>query len=259
MRMTPIRAALLLAGCLACSRPGPVLPPNPGVCKDAILVLPGFGYDSKGRDSMARFAANVHSKGYLVFTADYLRKESLSASRESIRNFIYQQRLHECERLHVLAFIAGAWSLNPLLSEMKLANLKTVIYDRSPLQERAPRVVTEEIPVIVRQMFGAVIFELARTPYPRYEPGSVRTGLIVETKATSLMRFFKEEALAFGPVQFDFASFQQKHDDAVYWPFNHTQMYDRFEELEPLLLAFIELGRFPENSNRTEPGDPFER
>jgi len=208
---------------------------------------------------MERFAANVQGKGYRVFTADYLRKESLSASRESIKNFIYEHRLHECERLHVLAFIAGAWSLNPLLQELKLANLKTVVYDRSPLQERAPRVVTEEIPVIVRQMFGAVIFEMARTPYSPFEPGSVRTGLIVETKATSLIRFFKEEALALGPVQFDFASFRQKHDDAVYWPFDHAQMYDRFDELEPLLLTFIEKGRFPEDSNRSVPGDPFTR
>lgn len=60
-----------------------------------------------------------------------------------------------------------------------------------------------------------------------------------------------------GPVDFAFSSFGQKYDDAIYWPFDHSLMYNRFEELEPLLLEFIEKGRFPENANRTAPGNPF--
>ncbi len=207
---------------------------------------------------MERFANNVSSKGYTFFTADYVRKEGLAASGRAVRDFISENQIDRCERLHILAFIAGAWSLNPLLRQAGVPNLKSLIYDRSPLQERAPRIVTQELPFVARALFGEVIFELARTPYPQLEPPEgVRTGLIVESRASALIRYYREEALASGPVNFAFASFGQKHNDAIYWPFDHTLMYDRFEELEPLVLSFIEKGRLPESANRSEPGDPF--
>lgn len=254
MRRLAPALVLVLSACAA----GPVLPPPSSVCTDAILVLPGFGYDSAGRRSMERFANNVRTKGYTLYTADYVREEGLAASRQAILDFIKDNHIDQCKRLHILAFIAGAWSLNPLLEKSPPQNLRTLIYDRSPLQERAPRIASSRLPFFARRLFGEVIFELARTPYPALSPPSgVRTGLIVESRASSFIRFYKEEALAMGPVDFSFSAFGQKHDDAVYWPFDHSLMYNRFEELEPLVLEFIEKGSFPENSNRTTPGDPF--
>lgn len=208
---------------------------------------------------MEQFSKEALARGYDFFVADYLRGESLSASGVSIRNFIAENEIEKCSNLHIFAFIAGAWSLNPVLRESVPHNLRTIVYDRSPLQEQAPRVASQELPVLVRKMFGNVIFELARTPYPALDPPpGIRVGLIVETRATSLIRFFKEEALKSGPVSFDFAGLQQTHDDAVYLPFDHDRMYSEFEVPGGLVLDFARDGRFPASASRKFSGSGFE-
>ena len=66
--------------------------------------------------------------------------DAISFARQTGDRFIQDNNLARYERLHVFAFLAGAWTLNPLLDGRALPNLATVVYDRSPYQERAPRI-----------------------------------------------------------------------------------------------------------------------
>ena len=50
----------------------------------------------------------------------------------------FANRLDRYRRLHVFAFLAGAWTMNPLLERQLPANLASVIYDRSPFRNGRP-------------------------------------------------------------------------------------------------------------------------
>ena len=50
----------------------------------------------------------------------------------------------------------------------------------------------------------------------------------------------------------------QRYDDCLYLPMNHDELYVRFADVWPELLAFIRTGRFTSTANRTPPtGDPL--
>ena len=49
-----------------------------------------------------------------------------------------ENHLDRYRRVHVFAFIAGGWTFNPFGEAGTLPNLSTIVYDRSPYQERAP-------------------------------------------------------------------------------------------------------------------------
>ena len=250
---TAILAVAIAAGS-ACAgaivRPS-LVPPKPG--SEALLILPGFGYTRDGEKTLHSLAAELAGEQIDVFVPTYVSRAGLSESRAALQRFIRDHRLGQYDRLHVFAFIAGAWTFNPLAETQTLPNLATVIYDRSPYQERAPRIASEKLRLLTWLRYGSPVFDVAKTPYvPLTVPG-VKVALLVETRPTSFIRKHEKTARSYGPFRFECDAFLQRHDDCLYVPMNHDELYNRFAEVWPELLAFIRTGRFTSAANRTPP------
>lgn len=225
---------------------------------DALLVLPGFGYGRSAQKTFRNLGRSIAAESIDVFVPEYIERAGLAASQEEVLEFYRKHRLDRYVRLHVFAFIAGAWTLNPLLEKGSLPNVVTVMYDRSPLQERAPRIADEKLHFLTWLRYGKPVFDLARTPYPPATRPSVRVGLLVETRPTSLIKRYEAVARSYGPFDFRCDAFGQRYDDCMYLPMDHDALYKRFLELQPEIVAFIRTGRFTPAANRAPPtGDPF--
>jgi hypothetical protein len=229
-----------------------------GPRRDALLVLPGFGYSGEGEKALRALARSMAADGVELFVPTYVSRGGLSDSRNNLHQFIRDHQLDRYERLHVFAFIAGAWTFNPLAAADRPANLTTVVYDRSPYQERAPKIADEDVHFLTRLRYGSPVFDLARTPYPPFEASGVKVGLVVETLPTDFIRKHAQAARRQGPFQFDCVSFGQRYDDCLYVAMNHDELYVRFAEVWPDLRTFMRSGRFTAAANRTPPsGDPL--
>jgi hypothetical protein len=228
--------------------------------RDALLILPGFGYGRAGETAFRSLAASVAVNGVDVYVPNYVSRSGLAESRERLERFIRTQRLDRYERLHVFAFIAGAWTLNPLVDDFLLPNLATVTYDRSPFQERAPRIAADKLHLLAWVRYGSTVFDVARTPYPPLAAPKVKIALMIESRPTSFIRRHADDARVYGAFDFHCDSFLQRYDDCVYLPMNHDELYARFEDVWPELIGFIRTGRFSAAANRTPPaGDPLAR
>jgi hypothetical protein len=104
------------------------------------------------------------------------------------------------------------------------------------------------------------VFDLAKTPYPPLTAPSVKVALMVESAPTSFIRRYERLTREQGPFRFECDAFLQRYDDCLYLPMNHDELYVRFAEAWPELLAFIRTGRFTSAADRTPPvGDPLAR
>jgi hypothetical protein len=197
-------------------------------------------------------------EGVELYVPTYISRSGLTESRAKLQRFIRDHRLDRYDRLHVFAFIAGAWTLNPLVEARGLPNLATVVYDRSPFQERAPRIADEKLHFLTWVRYGSPVFDIAKTPYAPLTAPDVKVALVVETTPTSFIKRYEQTARGYGPIRFECDAFMQRYDDCLYLQMNHDELYVRFAEVWPELLAFIRTGRFTSTANRTPPsGDPL--
>ena len=258
VRMTILAAAACLAGCA-----GPVIRPalSPSKPKgDALLVLTGFGYGSSAEKAIHSLAASTAREGVDLYVPPYVTRTGLATSRAKLERYIRENRLDRYERLHVFAFLAGAWTFNPLVERHHLPNLVSVIYDRSPFQERAPRIAVDKLPLLAWVRYGSTVFDVAREPYPALTSPDVKVALMVESTPTSFIKRHDEAARQLGPFAFACGSLGQRYDDCLYLPMNHNELYARFTEVWPELLTFIRTGGFSGAANRTTPvDDPLAR
>jgi hypothetical protein len=219
--------------------------------KEAILILPGFGSKLNGTKAQRRFFAK---KGYDLFIPDYLSRKSMAATLEKFDRFFEKQHLNEYRKIHVFSYLVGSWTINNWIEKHPENNIFTIIYDRSPLQERAPQVVVSESPLI-NFAAGPVLRDFSRMPYPVLQnKNGIRTGIIIESKATKYIKRHKKAALALGPVRWDFENLGQPADDFFYTWLDHDRMYKRFDVIGEEIFFFIKNGRFSENARRK----PFE-
>ena len=255
-RFALIAACAGMAGCVH-----PVIKPSSSASKpqtEALLILPGFGYSRGGEKTLRSLAAAMAREGIDLYVPKYVARAGLIESRARLQRFMREQGLDRYDRLHVFAFIAGAWTLNPLVETQRPPNLATVVYDRSPLQERAPRIAAEHLHFLTWVRYGSPVFDLARTPYAPLTAPTVKVALMVETKPTSFIKKHEKEARGYGTFSFECDALLQRYDDCLYLPMNHDELYVRFAEVWPELLAFIRTGRFTGAANRTVPsGDPL--
>lgn len=221
--------------------------------REALLVIPGFGYSDRAGRIIRSRRDTLAGQGIDLFIAEYLRRPGLAASREALLDFYTKKGLDRYERVHVFAFIVGSWTLNPALGDPRLANVRTVIYDRSPYQERAPRVTVERLSLPARFLYGSVLFDVAKTSYPPADTAGRRVGILVETTPTGFIRRFSGTAEKYGPFDFRCASLGQLNHDCAYVDLNHDQMYTRFPRVLPELLQFIRTGRFSASLSRIPP------
>jgi len=250
-RLPVIVVAAFLGACA-----GPMVRPSvaPAAPKrEALLVLPGFGYGRADGKVFRSLAPAVAAEGLDLYVAPFVTRTGLATSRDKLARFIRDNRLERYERVHVFAFIAGAWTFNPLVDRGTLPNLATVVYDRSPFQERAPRIAVSRLPVLAWIRYGMTIFDVAKTPYAAFTGSDVKVAIVVESAPTSFVRRYEAEARKYGPFAFACDSFQQRHDDCLYVAMNHDEIYERFAEIWPELLAFARSGRFSVAADRNPP------
>jgi hypothetical protein len=260
MRVGRLVALPLIVAAYACltSAATTAIQPKPASSSrtEAFVVLRGFGYGGDGERALRALEPAINAQGMDLHVPDYISRSGLDDSGKKLRRFIHG-RLGRYERVHVFAFIAGGWTLNPLVAAGGVPKLATVIYDRSPLQERAPRIADEKLHFLTWVRYGSPVFDLARTPYPPLT-ANVKVGLVVETSPTSFVRDHEQTARSYGPFRFECDAFGQRHDDCMYVAFNHDELYVRFADVWPDVLAFIRAGRFSNTATRAPPsGDPF--
>lgn len=225
--------------------------------KEAILILPGFGDKRKRRKKQSAFFEQLD---YDVFIADYQCRKFFDLTLDKFAAYYETNHLAEYEKVHVFAYILGSWVINEYINKNGRKNIFTIIYDRSPLQERAPRIVMDKIPLMGKLSKGKVLAEFSKMPYPTLLNDSIRIGIIVESKATRLVRWYKKTALSYGPLDWQPASLNQPFDDLFYTPLNHDQMYTRFDVIGVELIHFLEFGRFQNSARRvTFEWDYFEK
>jgi hypothetical protein len=242
---------------------GPVLKPSLAPAppkREALLVLPGFGYGRTGGDVFRALSASMARDGVDLYVPSYVTRSGLADSRAKLERFIRDNRLDRYERLHVFAFIAGGWTFNPLVEREAFPNLVSVIYDRSPLQERAPKIAATRVRTLTWLRYGTTVFDVARTPYRALEAPDVRVALMVETRPTAFIKKHADAARQEGPFDFACGALGQRYDDCMYLPLRHDQVYARFADVWPEVRTFIRTGRFTDAANRTPPlDDPLPR
>jgi hypothetical protein len=252
--------ALLSCGIVA-SCAGAVMPrTQPAAVRkmDALLILPGFGYSRGGERVLRSLEPTMAAAGFDLFVPTYIARGGLVDSRAKLQRLMQEHHLERYERLHVFAFIAGAWTFNPIMERSAIPNVATVVYDRSPFQERAPRIADEALHFRTWLRYGSPVFDVAKTPYLPLTTPNVAVGIVVETAPTALVKSHEALARSYGPLAFDCQDFQQRYDDCIYLPFSHDQVYTQFATVWPELLAFIKNTRFTSSANRTPPsGDPW--
>jgi len=242
--------AVASAACAGAIR-GPSLAPR--LNRDALLVLPGFGYSRAGEDVLRSVASTAAADGVDVYVPTYLTRHGLASGRAKLDEFVRVNRLDRYERLHVFAFLAGAWTVNPLLERQAPPNLASVVYDRSPFQERAPAIAVDKLRVFAWLRYGSTIFDVARTAYPSMTSPQVKVGLMVEAVPTPFIAAHAKAAQAYGPFAFGCGDLHQRYDDCGYVPLNHDELYVRFGEIWPEVRAFIHDGQFTNAMNRAVP------
>jgi hypothetical protein len=248
-----ILAVCVSLASMACAgaRPRPSVAPRAHA--EALLVLPGFGYGRAGERTFESLRPALAEEGIDLYVARYLTRGGLDSGREKLGRFIRDHRLDGYERLHVFAFLAGAWTINPLLERQLPSNLASIVYDRSPFQERAPAIAVDKLRVFAWLRYGLTIFDVARTPYPSMTSSHVKVGLIVEAVPTSFITSHAQAAQAYGPFMFGCGEFHQRYDDCGYVALNHDDLYVRFNEVWPEVREFIRDGRFTGTMNRAAP------
>ena len=223
--------------------------------KEALLILSGFGSKKYGSKHQKKYFAQQQ---YDLFIPDYISRKSIDASVENLDAFIQKHHLQEYRKIHVFAYIVGAWTINIWIEKHPKHNIATIVYDRSPIQERAPYSIVKDRSWLLQLIVGPVMEEFSRTPYPPLQHAGIRTGVLVESTATGLMRRHKKTALAMAPLRWDIGQFGEPYDDGFYTWLNHDQLYTRFDVIGQEIFQFIRYGRFSDTARRVPyDGDPF--
>ncbi|MBI3517728.1 MAG: hypothetical protein HY062_00025 [Bacteroidetes bacterium] len=214
---------------------------EPVAQKEAILILPGFGSKIHGvKDIKAYFS----HQGYDLFIPHYIGRDSLQQCVINVNQFIEKHQLMHYKKLHVFSYIAGSWVLNSWLSQHPVNNIASIVYDRSPMQERAPYVLVKDNPLVIRLLAGTIMKKFSETPYPAINNDGKNIGIIIENKATKLIRKHQKTALSLGPVSFNKDSLHQACDDYLYECIDHDEMYYRFDTIGVEILYFFKNGVF---------------
>lgn len=223
--------------------------------KEAILILPGFGSRIQGTKEIANYFFN---KGMDVFIPDYIARKSIKNCVNNMDEFITKYKLMGYKKVHVFSYIVGSWTLNEWIKQHPKNNIASIVFDRSPLQERAPYALVKDIPFIIRMVAGKIMKEFSLTPYPPIPKGEMNIGIIIESKATKLLKKHKKSALIPGPILWDVASLHQENSDFFYTWLDHDLMYTRFDIIGEEILYFFKNGQFTDQAKRdTYTEDPF--
>jgi hypothetical protein len=209
----------------------------------ALLILPGFGSKIYGTRALKQFFKQAEMP---VYIPRYISRKSIRLSMNSLERYYQKKGLGEYKQLHVLSYIVGSWTLNQWIADYGKRNIKTIIYDRSPLQERAPLILLKDMALVNALVFGKITRDFVNTPYPVLNDSTIIKGVFIETYATNVVRKHKETAMEQGPLSWDVTDLKQPVNDFTYLPLNHDQMYTKPQEFGNEVFYFIEHGHFSE-------------
>jgi hypothetical protein len=223
--------------------------------RETILILPGFGSKVHGTKAIADF---FFKNGLDVFIPNYLSRKSIKGCVDNVDDFMIKHNLMAYKKVHVFSYIAGSWTINEWIKKHPQNNICSIVYDRSPLQERAPYALVKDVPIIIRLLSGKIMKEFSKTPYPSISKNSMNVGILIESKATKLIKKHKKSALSLGPVNWELNALKQEYSDFHYTWLDHDDMYTRIDVLGKEILYFFKNGKFTSDAKKeafTE--DPF--
>jgi len=215
--------------------------------REAMLILPGFASKLHGTKRIAEFFSG---KGYDIYIPKYISRKSINGSVENLDRFITRHKLKEYKKLHVYAYIIGSWTINDWINKNPDNNISTIIYDRSPFQERAPYALVHDMPFLIRLAYGKIMKEFSETDYPPILAPKIYKGIIIESKATNIFIKHKKSAMAPGPINWNFADLHQPCNDEFYALLNHDEMYSRFDIAGNEVFYFIANHKFADTLRR---------
>lgn len=204
--------------------------------REALLILPGFGSKVFGTKKISTFFKDC---GYDLYVPKYISRKSLDASVENLNRYMKKHHLSDYESVHVFSYIFGTWTINYWIKKYGKGNIKTIVYDRSPLQERAPAVLMKDSPLLAKVLFGNVMKDFCNAPYIPVDDSTISKGIFIENYATKLINKHKETAMSMGNVNFGISSLNQKVDDYCFLPLNHDEMYKELSVFGPEVIHFI--------------------
>jgi hypothetical protein len=223
--------------------------------EQALLILPGFGSKILGTRALKQFFKQSDMPFYIP---RYISRKSIRLSINSLERYCQNKGLGEYKQLHVLSYIVGSWTLNQWIADYGKRNIKTIIYDRSPFQERAPLILLKDMALVNALVFGKITRDFVNTPYPVLNDTSIVKGVFIETYATNVVRKHKETAMEQGPLSWDVVNLKQPVNDFTYLPLNHDQMYTKPQAFGNEVFYFIEHGHFSQAFKHNTPvQNPF--
>ena len=226
--------------------------------KKALVILNGFGDSKKNRKVQKKFFQN---KGYDLFIPKYVKRKSLKLTQQTFTNFYYSNNLDSYKEVNFLCYIVGGLVLNKHIEKNGKGKIIKIIYDRSPIQERAAKVATNKLPIISRIMYGKVLSDFSKEKLVSLtNDKDLDIGLIIENKATRLMRFFEKSAAKYGEYNFNATQIESNYDDFIHTILDHDMMYTRFDIIGDEIFYFLQNSKFPVNSRREKYHlNPFEK
>ena len=215
--------------------------------RKAILVLHGLEGNKKSRKKIREA---FECQGYDVLVPDYICGKSFDSSLTNFEQFVGDFNLKSYGELNVVCMIMGGYTFNTYLNAHPDFEINSIVFDRSPIQERAAKVVSTKIPLITKIVVGKVVFDIADYQFIPMNR-EVSTAFIIEFKANYFMRVFKKKTLKMGPLDFNPDNMNQPFDDYMYVPYSHTEMYYNMDKMSQAVIYFIKNGKFPVGVKQT--------
>jgi hypothetical protein len=226
--------------------------------KKALVILNGFGDSKKNRKIQQEF---FQEKGYDLFIPEYVQKKSIDLTVSTFSSFYDKNNLDEYKEVKFLCYIIGGYVLNKHIEKNGKGKITTIIYDRSPTQERAPKVATARLPFISKILYGKVLADFSEKKNNSLsDANGLKVGVIIENKATRLMRFFKKKSDSYGNYNYNAEEIEKNLDDFLHTYLDHDLMYKSFDVIGKEIFYFLENGKFTENAKRVKYNwDPFKK
>ena len=226
--------------------------------KIALVILNGIGDSKKNRKVQLNF---FKEKGMDIYIPNYKQRSSLDESLYKFSVFFDDYEIEKYEEVYFMCYIIGGYVLNRYIELYGKKNIKKIIYDRSPTQERAARIGVDKLPFFTRLKYGQLVFDFSEVKLKSLENKfDIKIGVIIENQATRLMRFFEKSSYEYGEYSFEVQQIEKNYDDFFHTWLDHDLMYRRFDVIGKEILFFFENGMFTENAKRTKYDfDPFKK
>ncbi|MCQ8117993.1 hypothetical protein [Methylomonas rosea] len=207
----------------------------------ALVILLGITADAACKSHVLDYYRR-HSH-FRVFLPNHCQYFGIDFAAGQLCHFLDKHDLREFERCHFICYISGGFILRRALADSPLPNLGRVVYVRSPLQERVPRLSLRRYGPLPLLKFGKILLDLAGDRKDRLPELRTDCGYVLESGVSA-------QAAELGLTADDFARCREDSRFAIpsdmpilTTPLSHDQVYSD-DTLLAQMLAFIESGSF---------------